>query len=258
MRNTQVVGSNSTTFLGLFSPLLSRALADAPPALGAAALALAGVGLVRAAASRDVALLGIAPWLLVVLYFGNVSSYGPRYLLYVLPPVAVLAGAGAAWLVRRPPGRRARTALAVALLAAAAVPGVARAWPLLAARAAHSGPKAMALLVRERTEPDAVIVCMDDSVFLDYYAGRRTLTHPVGDPAAIAAFVHALKGRVQGGERVYLGSYAFTYDRWGHFKELVEAAFVLVPVGQVVNEWYYRPELEDVSFDDVLYRLALR
>ena len=169
MRNTQVVGSNSTTFLGLFSRCRGRW--PTPRGARGAALALAGVGLVRAAASRDVALLGIAPWLLVVLYFGNVSSYGPRYLLYVLPPVAVLAGAGAAWLVRRPPGRRARTALAVALLAAAAVPGVARALPLLAARAAHSGPKAMALLVRERTEPDAVIVCMDNSVFLDYTPG---------------------------------------------------------------------------------------
>jgi hypothetical protein len=116
----------------------------------------------------------------------------------------------------------------------------------------------MALLLKQRTEPDATVVCMDDAPFVEYYAGRRALMHPVDDPMAMAAFVHDLKERVRAGARVYLGAYAFTYDPAEHFRDLVDAAFVRVPVGQVVNEWYYRPELEDVSFDDVLWRLEVR
>jgi hypothetical protein len=139
-------------------------------------------------------------------------------------------------------------------------PGVARAYPLLAARAAHSGPKTMALLVAERTERDAILLCQDDSPFLEYYApGRTLLKQPIDDPAATAALVHELKRRVREGARLYAsGEYAFAYDDAGYFRFLLGQAFEWVPVGEVTNEWYPRPELRDLRFPDVLYRLDAR
>ena len=258
-RNLMVPGPNSATFLGLLSPLLPGALRDAAVGLGAPALALAAVGAVAAVASRSQApLRALLPWPAVILYFGNVSSYTPRYLLSILPPVAMLAGAGGALLLRRWIPRRPWLAGA-ALAALASAPGLATAYPLLAARAAHSGPKAMALLVRDRTEPDAIVLCQDDSPFLEYYApGRTLLKNPVGDAYATATFVHDLGERARRGARVYAGSYAFTYDPNDLFRRLVDGAFVRVPVGEVVNELFYRPELADVSFRDVLYRLEPR
>ncbi len=258
-RNILVPGPNSATFLGLLSPLLPKALRDAAVGLGAPALALAAVGAAGAVARRRrVPLWALLPWPAVILYFGNVSSYTPRYLLYLLPPVAALAGAGGALLLRRWVPRRAWLAGA-ALAAVCCAPGLATAYPLLAARAVHSGPKAMALLVRERTEPGAVVLCQDDSPFLEYYApGRMVLKNPIGDAYATTTFVHDLKGRARSGTRVYAGAYAFTYDSSDLFRRLVDGAFMRVPVGEVVNELFYRPELEDVSFRDVLYRLDPR
>ncbi|HET6923183.1 MAG TPA: glycosyltransferase family 39 protein [Anaeromyxobacteraceae bacterium] len=257
-RNLFVSGANSATFLGPFSPLLGTALRDAVVGLGAPTVALAAVGAALALRRRRWALLALLPWPLVIVYFGNVSSYTPRYLLYALPATAALAGAGAAALLRR--WLPARAGLAGAMLAVAAcAPGVARALPLLAARATRSGPKAMALLVRERTAPGAVILCQDDSPHLEYYApGRTLLKQPLGDAYATAAFVHDLKERARGGTPVYAGAYAFTYDPSGYFQLVLQSAFALVPVGEVANEWFYRPELEDVSFRDVLVRLEPR
>lgn len=258
-RNLGVPGPNSATFLGLLSPLLPGALRDAAVGLGVPALALAAVGAAGAVASRALApLRALLPWPAVILYFGNVSSYTPRYLVALLPPVAILAGAGGALLLRRWLPRRAWLGGAV-LAAVAVAPGLDRAVPLLIHRAAHGGPKAMALLVRDRTEPGAVVLCQDDSPFLEYYApGRTLLKNPVGDAYATAAFVHEIKERARSGARVYAGAYAFTYDDDDLFRRLVDAAFVRIPVGEVVDEWFYRPELEDVRFRDVLYRLDPR
>lgn len=258
LRNLLVPGANSARFLGLLSPGLPQALRDLATGVGVATLLLAAVGAVASVRAPRTPLLALLPWPLVLLYFGNVSSYGPRYLLYALPALAALAGAGGALLVRRWVPRRASLA-AAALAVAAGAPGVARAYPLLAARAVHSGPKAMALLVKERTEPGAVVLCQDDAPFLEYYApGRTLLAHPIGDPYLLAAFVHDLRERARGGTPVYAGEYAFAYDRDGTFRHLLQNAFVMVPVGEVVNEKYYLPELQDATFRDVLRRLVPR
>jgi len=251
-----VPGTNSASFLGLLSSRLPEALRDLPAAFGTPVLALAAVGLAVALRRRD-ALLALAPWVLVLLYFGNVNSYVARYLLYVLPPFVVFAGAGGAALVRRWAVGRERLAATLLALATCA-PGVARAYPLLEARAGSSGPKAMALLIKERTEPDAVVLCMDDAAFVEYYAGRQTMGHPADDPAAIATFVRSVAIRGRAGTPLYASQTAFTYDNEGAFGVLVSMTFELVPVGEVTNEWYYRPELAAFPFRDVLYRLVPR
>jgi hypothetical protein len=114
----------------------------------------------------------------------------------------------------------------------------------------------MALLVKERTEPDAIFVGIDDLVFVEYYAGRRTLMIPVNNPVATVKFVEELKERARTGAHLYAGGfYSTNYDDSGLFRGLMQQAFRFVPVAPVVNEWYYGPELTDDRFDDVLCRL---
>ncbi len=253
-----LVGSNSATFGGLLSPTLPSALRDSVPALGGAALAFSAIGLFLAVRARS-PVVAIAPWLLPFVYFANVSSYSARYLLYVLPPVAVLASLGATHLVRRYARGRDRWVAAVVVLVACA-PGVARAYPLLSARASASGPKAMALLLKEVSEPDAVVACFtDDAVFIEYYAKRAVVANSVDDPAAFATYVRELTGWARRGVRVYmLESSALGYRYEPQYRYAVGSAFRLVPVAAGTNEWYYRPELKDVSFPDFVYRLELR
>jgi hypothetical protein len=255
-KRTLVVRTDTPTFLGFSSPRFPMALHDLLPAFGAATLVLGVIGLIVAVWRRQ-AVLALAAWPLVFFFFAGVNSYSARYLLYVLPPVAIFAAAGAAHFIRRWLSDRGGLAIAVASAVAVlcCAGGVAKAYPLLAARARSSGPKAMALVVKEQTEPDAIFVGVDDLIFVEYYAGRRTLMIPVNNPAAIVKFVYDLKERARTGAHLYAGGYySISYDR-GLFRDLMQRAFRFVPVAPVVNEWYYGPELADVRFDDALCRL---
>jgi hypothetical protein len=252
-------GLYSAHFAGLISLSLPVAMRELVPSFGLAVLAFGAVGLVAAVVRRRAcATWTLAPWLLVFFYVGNATNYTPRALLYLLPPLVAFAGSGAALLARRASTRYSH-AVAAALAVLACAPGIARAYPILAARAASSGPKEMALLVAARTRPGDVVLCQDDAPFLEYYApGRVLLKQPLGDPAGTARLVREARFRAEGGAAIYVGGYAFTYDIVGQLGELLRAQFEPVPVGVVTNEWFYRSDLEPARFEDVLYQLVPR
>jgi hypothetical protein len=251
--------TDAVTFLGLSAPMLPWALRHLVTSTGEPILALSAVGLAVSAMRRDLVLV-MAPMLLLFFYFAGTNAYTPRHLLYLLLPAAALAGSGLAAAARRAHGH-ARLAIpaALGLAAAACAPNIVRALPRLTAHSQYLGTKAMALLVRERTEPDAIIVGVDELPHVHYYAGRRTLTVPVGDDSTKIAFVRDLEARVEGGARVYLGtSYPLAYESTPLLSSLLQQSFRPVVVAPVVNEWYHSAELEDASFPDALLRLDPR
>jgi hypothetical protein len=253
------VRSDAVTFLGLSAPALPWALRHLVTSIGEPILALSALGLAISAMRRDLVLV-LAPMLLLFFYFACTNAYTPRHLLYLVLPVSALAGRGLAAAARRV-GEHARHAIPVAigLAVAACALNVVRALPRLTAHSHYLGTKAMALLVRERTEPDAIIVGVDDLPHVRYYAGRQTLPVPVGDDAAKIAFVRDLEARVKGGARVYLGSgYPLAYEDTPLLSIRMQQTFRLLNVAPVVNEWYHAAELEDASFPDALLRLDPR
>lgn len=253
-RNVTVVDSGTSNFLGFFSEVLPEAARDLVGSVGVPTLVLAGAGLVVVLRRRG-ALLALLPWALLLFYFGNVGSYAPRYLLWGLPPILMLAGLGATWAASFLNAERARTAtLAVLTLSISAI-GFAEVLPLIARRSERLYLKESALFLRDRTEPDAVVLCMDDCGFVQYYAGRQTMVHPVDDPVAMETFVRRVKLLATSGKGVYAGKYAFLYDEDGTFARQIRANFQATLVAVLLNEWYYRPELEDTSFRDEIILL---
>ncbi|MBI5441702.1 MAG: glycosyltransferase family 39 protein [Deltaproteobacteria bacterium] len=251
-------GSSSVpTFQGLWSDILPDALHDLVLALGWHVCALAAFGL-WAARRHPYETLPLLPWLLLVTYFGNVTTYTPRYLSYLLVPVALLAGVGAHRLIESARSRVGSLLVAAVVLGSVCGYGFWKAYPLLSFRHAYSGPKRMALWAAAHSESDAVLVTMDASVFYNYYGKRRTENHPVDDGSANQIFVSTLRNMAKKGTKLYIDSTAFTYDRGGYFWTCIGNVFRFQPIGQVVGEGWNDSELEPDLFINGFWRLTPR
>jgi len=254
-RRTLVTRDTATAaFAGFFSPTLSLAVRDLVAACGLVALGLALAGVV-ALRRRPRVLVPVFLWASLILYYGNVTTYAPRYLIYVVMPVAILCGFGAAALLQWVRPAWGRWLAAATLVAAICGSGVARAYPLIDFRRGYCGPKQMARFVAAKTEPDAVVITMDESVFIEYYGRRRTLLHPVGDCGQQRAFVSRIRSMALSGRRLYVNSTAFTYDDSGCFTQAMLDSLQFKRIGDVLDEDYHRPELGSRRFTNQLLRI---
>jgi hypothetical protein len=253
-RYLTVRGSDTAYFEGLFTPLLGRATGDLIRICGLPLLALGAAGVAAVSRNRKV-LIPLSLWTLLLFYYGNLSSYGARYLLYVVIPIAILAGIGSGALLNRLKSKEWKVVAGTALSLLVCGYGIYKAYPLIQFRKDYCGPKRMALYVLKNTDPDALIVTMDENVHIVYYARREVLSHPVADFAQNRDFVLKIRGMALEGRKVYVNLTAFTYDPMGHFQRLMLENFQFVPVGEVLDEDYHRPELSFTMFQNKLFRV---
>ena len=255
-RNPQAL-PGSTGFAGLFSPILGIAFQDLYAITRVPLLFLAAAGIV-ALVRKPLLLCPFLLWVLLIFYFGNVSSYGPRYLLVPLVPFVILGGIGGDRIAGHVQSAYLRGAAMAGILLLVCGLGIADAYPLIRFRSNYCGPKRMAEFVRERTEPDAIILTMDESVFIEYYAKRKVLIHPVSEDEPNRKFVEEVLALARSGKTVYVNSTAFSYDYQRHFQRLVLENFHVIPVGEVLDEDYHRPELRFATFPNRLFRIVPR
>lgn len=247
-------GENAASFIGLFSPVFHNAVSDIV-ILSGPLLFLAAAGLLLLA-KRIHLFIPVIMWLGLFFYFGNIYTYTARYLMYLLPPLALIAGMATDYFL----GRlviRANTRLLLAGLAVVIVGGYGlfKAWPLISFRHNYCGPKEAALFVRDHTEPDAIVLAADESIHIRYYARRATLSHPVDELNGIKDFVTKVGRLVQAGKKVYVTTSAYNYDRDGYFQILMADRFALVQIGEVIDEDFHRPELVFQKYRSRLYRV---
>jgi hypothetical protein len=249
VKSTHTVG-----FEGIFSPVLGRSGADLMRVTGIplAALAVAGMAALR---NRGKALVPLVLWILLFFYFGNVSSYAPRYLIYTVVPLTIIAGIGAGSLIGKLPRTGMQAAACLILAALICGTGIYNAYPLIAFRKDYCGPKRMAQFVGASTEPDALVVTMDESVFIDYYGKRKVMGHPVADYSENRTFVENLRRMALSGKKIYVNSTAFSYDYQRHFETFMLGNFDFKIVGEVQDEDYHRPELSFAIFTNRLFRV---
>jgi hypothetical protein len=253
-RYLTVRSSDTAFFEGLITPVLGIATGHLVRICGLPLLALAAAGIAAVAKNWKV-LFPLTLWTLLLFYYGNLSGYVARYLLYVVIPIAVLAGIGSGALLRRLKGTEWKLAGAAVIGFMVCAHGIYNAYPLIHFRKDYCGPKRMALYVRAATEPDAVVVTMDENVHIAYYAGRDVLSHPVADYEQNRDFVGNVRGMALAGKKVYVNLTAFSYDPQGHFQRLMLENFRFLPVGEVLDEDYHRPELSFTRFQNRLFRI---
>jgi hypothetical protein len=240
-------------FLGLLSPSLSMALSDLLFFLGPLFLISSAIGLVVAWRDRQLrpVLLVSLPLVLTVFFYGNLDTYGPRYLAFCALGLAMLAGVAVCHLVRR--GGWVRIgAIATCVLTLSWM--FVASYPLLAPRRVYNGAKRFALLVAETTEPESAIIVMDDRRFIQYYARRETIGHPIDDPPATEIWIEELKTRLER-QPVYLVSSGLSYDDSRTVERALEANFTFLLVGEGLAEDFHAADRKLAFYDGKIFLL---
>ncbi|MCW5890276.1 MAG: hypothetical protein KIT14_06960 [bacterium] len=249
-------GTPTMTKLDLASPQLGAALGDLVLFLGPPFLLASAAGLVVTLRRRRYrALLPLALMLVAtIVVYGNLSTYGPRYLVLCTLGLAMLAGAALHAMLAR--GTFLRwTAIATYVTSIAWM--IAVSYPLLAPRHTYNGAKRYAQLIAEVTEPDSTIIVMDDHRFVEYYARRETLQHPIGDPAATANWVQTVRDTMARGP-VYLAESGLSYDPGALVRKAIDDNFTMTLVGTRLTEDFHHAEGRRRVYEASLWRLEPR
>lgn len=256
MLQTYRSSGQMTAFRGIASPVLSFAIADLVQFLGWPFLAASAMGLGLASwQPRYRAVLPIAVLLVLSLaFYGNLSTYGPRYLVVCTLGLSMLAGVAFDFLSRRPmPVRVPSLALYAFIIGSM----IAVSYPQLAARHTYNGAKRYAQMVAELTEPESLIIVMDDARFIQYYAGRATMAHPIGDRAATQEWIASVREALERGP-VYVTESGLSYDPGYIVQQAMDANFSLTLVGTRTSEDYHHAERGLRPYEAHLWRLTAR
>jgi hypothetical protein len=191
-------------------------------------------------------------WAGLILYFGNLSSYGPRYLDVVVIPVMIGAACEFAGLYRKD------RAISVIILGYCVLSMFLFMYPMLKYRHTYNGEKQYALFVKEKTEENAVVITMDDAPFIQYYADRKSIGHPVNPKRnlqEIDQFIADVEGYLLRGIPVYLTQSGLSYDPNRLISRAIYQNFNIMPIGEKLSEDYHRPEMKLRPFRQKLFRL---
>ncbi len=215
-------------------------------------IVLVAIGLVATRSERR------AWWLflwgvLVFLYVANLQQYSPRFLIEALAAGSVLIAAGLYSLVGR-----WQPAFWLVALALAIVPFV-RTWKVIAYRHDRIGNKEVALVVKEKTPENAVVIAMDDSPFIQYYGDRQTMNHPIsGDVEEVKAFAQSVGNLLVQGRTVYILATGFSYDPDGLVRKVLGQNFDLAAIARIESEDYHHASIQSRLYEQVLYEIRLR
>jgi predicted membrane-bound mannosyltransferase len=186
------------------------------------------------------------------LFYGNVSSMGLRYLVIAWIPLIIAQGVFLGSLK----GKRV-VAAGIVVFLIIAVQFIEFA-PALEFRHRHALQKSFAEWVAKKTPPDAVIIAMDESLFLRYYGKRNTLAHPITTSRNFMDnyFDNNVDRLLQEGRDVYVISTAFlTYDPKELFREELFNRYDVILVGEHRNEDWHHALLHLEIFNEQLYQL---
>jgi hypothetical protein len=249
-------GADAAYFNGLFSEQLTLTLKKSFYILELPFVILAVPGLYFSFRHKPLFVLTVL-WLSFLFYYGNISTGSERYLLFVLPPLVLLPAIATDEIIKKINNRYAASAVLVAVIVAISGYGVYRSFPLLELRSVYCGPKEMALYIKKNTEPDSIVISMDEAPFHEYYGNRRTLSHPVGGLNQNRSFVEQVRTRVRNGEPVYITDSSFSYDPDGSFHSMMGKAFKFYNIGHVIEEGWVRDIIVYAPIKNQVYRLDL-
>ncbi|MFZ5800510.1 MAG: glycosyltransferase family 39 protein [Candidatus Omnitrophota bacterium] len=116
--------------------------------------------------------------------------------------------------------------------------------------------------VASRTEEKALIMAMDESIFIEYYAHRKTLNYPelpiTCDEKVAEEFIHKyIRANLRKDIPVYVTSAGLAYDLayCGTLSRLLKQDFIIELVGCRINEDWHHSCLKLGLYKDCLWRI---
>lgn len=233
-------------FLGFFTPLVWTNIGWITSSITYLGWALFLIGVVvllkRDRYMGSVLLL----WFLVYFfYYANIRVTSHRFLLPALVAAVIFMAAALDW-VRSNLGGMLTAGVVLTVFMALMFNSI---YPVVSYRSNYCGSKEFAYYVRDYTPEDAVIIVMDESVHINYYANRNTLGHSImGDDGEIARDMQGITSLLENNTPVYVVTSGFTYDYpYGlQFNPSIRQIFNQ-NTGRVYNKVYYDPNTNLLS-----------
>ena len=241
-------------FLGFFSRFLRGTLRWIPGVMlpGGMILLLIGSGLMIFK-KQIRAFIFLSLWFLVLQEFdGNLISCNVRYLVIAWIPLLVAQG----YLLGSLKGKGFYLSLFIFL--AVATTGFVKFVPALAFRHAHALQVDFARWVAQETEPDAVILALDEGIMIEFYGKRTTLGRPSTCDKKILNdfFDNKIDPMFHRGQNIYIISTAiFYYDHCRIFREELLKHYDLILMGEMINEDWHHALLYNELGREKLFRL---
>ena len=252
-----LVTSEQAKFLGFFSYVFPYALRWMFEIFRFSGLLLALAGflfMVPKGYRRQRVFLYI--WFLVLfLFYGNISSSGPRYLVIAWIPLLIAQGVFLGSF-------RTRTfILAMCTVFILSLGSLIPYTPVLDFRHRRALQIEFAQWVSQKTRPDSVIIARDEDIFLKYYGKRMTLEPPLTCDKKIMLkfFKNEIDPLFKENKKVYVISTSFlAYDRCHLLRQILFEQYRMVLIGEKNNEDWHHALLNQEMIKERLYQLTKR
>lgn len=239
-------------FVGIKLFLIKQAAIDLLKNFNFLSLILIFQGTIYGIRKERKTILFALSWCLPFFAYIFINIYNIQYIIEYLGGFIILQGLGLLFLYRK--FRRLIFYLVNFGLCATMFLTV---YPLLDFRKNFSGEKEYALWVKTKTEDNAIIIAMDDAVFVEFYAKRKCLAHPIGDKEKIQLWIKQLFSLAKAGHPLYLMGSGLSYDDKGYVKEALSNYFTLRYVGSHLTEDYHRAAIYPRLYYQKLLKLEL-
>lgn len=251
---------SANRFMGIFSSMLPLAIEYSIQSLTMCGVIFSVFGLLLIFRKDKKIFLFLFSWFVIqFFYHGNLSSLSPRFLIIGLIPMVISAGYAFSELAQVSRVVRMFTLLLFFVTLLCLFDGL---LPTLEFRHRYNLQKDFGSWVAGKTEKNAIIMAMDESIFIEYYAKRKTLDYPVvpitcnEGVAGSFIFEHISKNLMRG-IPVYLVSSGLAYDinLCRTIFQLLHRYFILEPLGCHVNEDWHHSCIGLELYKDCLYRI---
>ena len=194
-------------------------------------------------------------WFVIfAIYFLNLSgTVSPRHIIPLLIPIYIFIATALEWIKGK--NKIIAASIIVILVLAMLIPM----YPILEFRTQYCGPKEFAHYVQQNTEPNSVIIAMDEWIHLRYYANRTTLQHPRdGNDTKIKDFVSKIDSPLDNNTPVYIIETGFSYDPGQKVQQAILNRYNLTLIGSHLNEDYHKKAMFDGKFEERLFKIQHR
>ncbi|MFH1834845.1 MAG: glycosyltransferase family 39 protein [Methanobacteriota archaeon] len=199
-------------------------------------IAIAGVPLLYKRAPYVAGLLFL--WAVgLYLYLGNLRTISPRFMIPAIMPVILFMGYALATLYERK-GLASIAAIAILFLLTGSM--FAKIQPVLDFRHDYCGPCAVGRLVKEKTEPNAMIIVMDQYYHITYYGNRSATGHSnwATDLDGDMKKYHEI---ISNGRPLYILTDGFGYDTQDRkFAQRLFSEFNIQPLETIQDDDWHR------------------
>jgi len=249
---------DNAKFLGFFSELLPKSADYIFASLTFWGVVFSLFGFYILFLKDKKAALFLAVWFLVLFfYYGNISVLAPRYLVIAFVPLVITSSYFFSELSQV---SKLVKVLTLALFFVTLLWLFKDIYPVVEFRHKNILQPDFAQWVASKTEQNAIIMAVDEGIFINYYGKRTTLYPPIScrDKIFKDFGKNYMDGYLNNGIPVYMISSGLAYDFCGRLRNFLLQNYRLEFLGCHINEDWHHSCLRLDLLEECLFRISAK